>query len=81
MNEKMTDGREPSGENVRTEALSPATLKAMGEQVAEITFSDEEAAAYAPLLDGFAKIIRGIEMREEIEPAVVFQAGQAEKEI
>ncbi len=53
--------------------IASTTLKAMEKQYADIAISDEEANAFAPVMDFFSKGIRGIEVSEEVEPAIVFR--------
>ena len=59
-------------EGARADDISPATLKGMGKQFADVDLSDEEAAGASPLLNALTKGIRGVDVSEEVEPAVVF---------
>jgi len=60
-------------ETARADDISSTTLKAMEKQYADVAISDQEAAGLAPVLDAFTKGIRGIDVNEEIEPAIVFR--------
>ena len=60
-------------QTARADDITPPTLKAMEKQYADVAISDQEAAGLAPVLDAFTKGIRGIDVNEEIEPAIVFR--------
>ncbi len=60
-------------DTARADDIASTTLKAMEKQYADVAISDEEATAFAPAMDFFTKGIRGIDMSEEIEPAIVFR--------
>jgi hypothetical protein len=59
-------------EAARADDITPATLKSMGKQFADVDLSDEEVAGASPLLDAITKGIRGVDVGEEVEPATVF---------
>jgi len=74
MDERLESGsKKQTGEETRSSDISVALLKAMGKQVAGVDISDQEAAVLAPVLNGLKQMIRGIEVDEEVEPAVVFR--------
>jgi hypothetical protein len=76
VDEKVNGGNAQGKEDVHAEALFPTTREGNGEQFTVASFSEEEAAAYAPLIKDFEQIIMGIEMREEIEDQSVLRSGE-----
>jgi hypothetical protein len=77
MDEKFNGGSTRGKGKGRDEALFPTSREVMAEQYKVISsFSEEEAAAYAPLLEDFVRIIERIEMREEIEEQAVLWTGK-----
>lgn len=76
MDENLNDVRVQVKEKDQAEALETATCEVEAEHFTVASFSEEEAAAYAPLLEDFTQIIRGIEMREAIGDEAVLRAGE-----
>ena len=56
----------------RADDIAADTLKGMGKQFADMDLSDEEATGASKALDPLTKIIRGVDVGEEVEPAIVF---------
>ena len=59
-------------EAVRADDIAPNTLKGMGKQFADVDLNDEEATGASKVLDGLTKIIRGVDVSEEVEPVTAF---------
>jgi hypothetical protein len=59
-------------EAARADDITPNTLKGMGKQFADVDLSDEEATGASKVLDPLSKIIRSVDVGEEVEPVTVF---------
>jgi len=52
--------------------IAPNTLKDVGKQFADVTLDEEEAIGASKALDPLTKILRGIDIGEEVEPVTIF---------